>query len=308
MIQVTLRMPGLLRIGPLLVIAGAGVVAGCVTSSDIEGLHTQLNDVQNQVLQVQKQSSSKAEVQSLEASVGKQMDSLLKTEADMQVKLQDLSGQIEALQAKLEDTNYRLAQLSQQIAVTNQELKGFRGTAAAPPAASPGSGGPGNPGGPGNQQPPDAGGAQFPPPAGERPPGGPVADRSAGGDPQALYNAAYNDYLKSSYDLALRGFQQYLESFPSTALAANATYWIGECYYRQRRYRQAIEQYDTVLNRYPRSDKTASALLKKGYAHLELGERSQGVVQLQHVLRQFPTSDEANLARQRLREIGADGR
>ena len=109
-------------------------------------------------------------------------------------------------------------------------------------------------------------------------------------------------------DLAMRGFRQYLESFPSTALAANATYWIGECHYRQKRFRQAIEQYDAVLNRYPRSDKTASALLKKGYAHLELGERSQGVVQLQHVLRQFPTSDEANLARQRLREIGVDGR
>ena len=273
----------------------AGTMAGCVTSSDIDGLRSQLTDVQRQVLQVQKQSSSKEEVQSLEASVGKQMDSLLKTEADMQVKLQDLSGQIEALQAKLEDTNYRLAQLSQQIAATNQELKGFR--AAAPVA----------PAGPAGQPLPDGGGGPPPPattgPHDERIPD--RGDRSAG-DPQALYNAAYNDYLKGSYDLALRGFQQYLESFPSTTLAANATYWIGECYYRQRRYRQAIEQYDAVLNRYPRSDKTASALLKKGYAHLELGERSQGVVQLQHVLRQFPTSDEANLARQRLREIGVD--
>jgi tol-pal system protein YbgF len=283
-------------------IAGlALIMAGCVTSSDIEGLRSQLTDVQRQVLQVQKQSSSKEEVQSLEASVGKQMDSLLKTEADMQVKLQDLSGQIEALQAKLEDTNYRLAQLSQQIAATNQELRGFRSAAPAAPA------------GPAGQPLPDGGGGP-PPPAAGGPPGERVpergdhadrGDRSAG-DPQALYNAAYNDYLKGSYDLALRGFQQYLESFPSTTLAANATYWIGECYYRQRRYRQAIEQYDAVLNRYPRSDKTASALLKKGYAHLELGERSQGVVQLQHVLRQFPTSDEANLARQRLREIGVD--
>jgi tol-pal system protein YbgF len=271
-----------------------GMMGGCVTSSDIEGLRTQLTDVQRQVLQVQKQSSSKEEVQSLEASVGKQMDSLLKTEADMQVKLQDLSGQIEALQAKLEDTNYRLAQLSQQIAATNQELKGFR---AAPVA----------PAGPAGQPLPDGGGG-LPPPAAAGPHDERIPDRSdrSAGDPQALYNAAYNDYLKSSYDLALRGFQQYLESFPSTTLAANATYWIGECYYRQRRYRQAIEQYDAVLNRYPRSDKTASALLKKGYAHLELGERSQGVVQLQHVLRQFPTSDEANLARQRLREIGVD--
>jgi tol-pal system protein YbgF len=278
-------------------LALAAATAGCVTSSDIEGLRSQLSDVQRQVLQVQKQSSSKEEVQSLEASVGKQMDSLLKTEADMQVKLQELSGQIEALQAKLEDTNYRLAQLSQQIAATNQELKSFRG-APAPSAA------PGQPPFPPQSQGDTGGGL---PPSSERSPAERPGDQRPG-DPQALYNAAYNDYLKGSYDLAMRGFQQYLESFPSTALAANATYWTGECYYRQRRYRQAIEQYDAVLNRYPRSDKTASALLKKGYAHLELGERSQGVVQLQHVLRAYPTSDEANLARQRLREIGVDGR
>jgi tol-pal system protein YbgF len=288
------RFPALARTA-LAVIAAAGA-GGCVTSQDIDGLRSQLSDVQRQVLQVQKQSSSKEEVQSLEASVGKQMDSLLKTEADMQVKLQDLSGQIEALQAKLEDTNYRLAQLSQQIAATNQELKNARGATSSAP-----------PGPPAQPLTDNGGGPPSTPPVPDRPPGDRGTDRSGGGDPQALYNAAYNDYLKGSYDLALRGFQQYLESFPSTPLAANATYWIGECYYRQRRYRQAIEQYDAVLNRYPRSDKTASALLKKGYAHLELGERSQGVVQLQHVLRQFPTSDEANLARQRLREIGVGG-
>ena len=280
-------------------VAAAVGAGGCVSSEDIEGLRSQLSDVQRQVLQVQKQSSSKEEVQSLEASVGKQMDSLLKTEADMQVKLQELSGQIEALQAKLEDTNYRLTQLSQQIAASNQELKNARGAASPAPPLPPTAPGP----------PPGEGGGGPPPgpPAGERPAGERGGDRAGGGDPQTLYNSAYNDYLKGSYDLAMRGFQQYLESFPSTALAANATYWIGECYYRLRRYRQAIEQYDAVLNRYPRSDKVASAMLKKGYAHLELGERSRGVVQLQHVVRQFPTSDEANLARQRLREIGLDG-
>jgi tol-pal system protein YbgF len=259
-------------------LAAAALTTGCVSTQDIEGLHNQISDVQRQVLLVQKQSSSKEEIGSLEASFGKQMDALLKTEADMQVKLQDLSNQIESLKAKLEDTNFRLVQLSQQIASTNQEMKSIRSD-------------------PGSAAPPQV----APPPAPSTPSAG------AASDPQSLYNSAYNDYLKGSYDLAMRGFREYLDTFPSTALAANATYWIGECFYRQKRYRQAIEQYDAVLNRYPRSDKTASALLKKGYAHLELGERSQGVVQLQHVLRQYPASDEANLARQRLREIGADG-
>lgn len=285
----------MLRSGTLLRLTGclalAFAAAGCVTPQDIEGLQAQLADIQRQVLQIQKQSPSKEEVSSqvssLGANVGRQMESLLKTEADMQVKLQDLSSQIDELQAKLEDTNYRLAQLSQQIATTNQELKSFRGPAPAGPAGTIPEG---------TQQPPPT------PPPGN--PGGGGGGPSA--DPQALYNGAYNDYLKGNYDLALREFQEYLDNFPATDLADNATYWIGECYYRQRRFRQAVDQFDTVLERFPRSDKVAAATLKKGYAHLELGERSQGVVQLRHVIRTYPTSDEANLARQRLREIGVD--
>ncbi|HET9226516.1 MAG TPA: tol-pal system protein YbgF [Thermoanaerobaculia bacterium] len=284
-----LRQARTLRSAFCLVAALAAIsVGGCVTPQDIEGLNTQLADIQRQILQLQKQAPSKEEVSSqvsgLQASVGRQMESLLKTEADMQVKLQDLSSQIDELQAKLEDTNYRLAQLSQQIAATNQELKSFR---SVPPAAVPEGTVGGDP-----QQP-----QQQPQP---NPGGGPAAD------PQSLYNSAYNDYLKGSYDLALREFQEYLNNFPNTDLADNATYWIGECYYRQRRFRQAVDQFDAVLERYPRSDKVAAATLKKGYAHLELGERSEGVVQLRHVIRQYPTSDEANLARQRLREIGVD--
>jgi tol-pal system protein YbgF len=270
-------------------LAAALAAAGCVSPQDIEGLQSQLSDIQRQMLQLQRQAPSKQEVEDLGTSVGQQMGSLLKTEADMQVKLQELSSQIDELQAKLEDTNYRLAQLSQQIATTNQELKAFRSQPAPAPApADPGTGQNGEPGAPPPQQP------QQP----TRP--GPAAD------PQSLYNAAYNDYLRGKYDLALQGFEEYLKNFPGTDLADNATYWIGECYYRQRRYRQAVDQFEGVLSRYPRSDKSASALLKKGYALIELGDRSQGVTQLRQVLRQYPTSDEANLARQRLRELGVD--
>jgi tol-pal system protein YbgF len=281
---------------PLL--AAALAAAGCVSTQDIEGINSQLSEIQRQVLQVQRQSSSKEDVENLDAQVGRQMDSLLKTEADMQVKLQDLSRQIDELQAKLEDTNYRLGQLSQQIATTNQELKSFR-PAPLPPDATglPPSPGSNTAGGAGGANPP----AQAAPPTATPRPGG-----GGGNDPKALYDASYNDYLKGNHDLAIRGFQQYLDEYPGTDLADNATYWIGESYYRQRRFRQAIQQFDEVLARYGRSDKTAGALLKKGYSHLELGERTPGISELQKLLRQFPTSDEANLARGRLREIGVD--
>jgi tol-pal system protein YbgF len=253
----------------LLLLALASVapiaLAGCVSSSDIDGLHSQLAEIQRQVLQLQMQAASKEEVATLQQNLKDQTDQLLKAEADRRADFGNLSSQISQLQGQLEDTNYRLSQLSQQIASTNQDLKAVR-SATAPPT-------------PGTS-------------------GAPVSD------PETLYQTAYSDYLRGNYDLALLGFRQYLDSFPDTDLADNASYWIGECYYRQQKYADAISEYDQVLTRWPRSDKTASAELKKGYAQIELGKKDDGVKQLQKVIRDFPTSDEANLARQRLQSLG----
>jgi tol-pal system protein YbgF len=269
---------------PTILLAASLAAGGCVSSSDIEGLHTQISDVEKQVQTAQTQAPSKQDVAALDAQMSRQMDALLKTEADMQVKLQSLTSHIDELQSKLEETNYRLAQLSQQIASTNQELKASRGTAPAPDAGAP----------PAGAGAPPSGGSAAPPPA----------PAQVVNDPKALYDSAYNDYLKGNYDLAMREFQEYLNDFPDTDLASNATYWIGESYYRQKKYRQAVTQFDQVLQRYPHSEKRASALLKKGYSQLAMGERTAGVASLRQVVRQHPTSDEANLARQRLRELG----
>jgi tol-pal system protein YbgF len=263
------RINPVLRLGSLA--CGAALFVACVSTEDIEGIKAQLSDVQRQALQIQKQGSSKQEMADLETSIAAKMTSLLKSEADMQVELRSLTSQMSELGAKLDDTNYRLAQLSQQIAATNQELKGARMSAPADPGV------------------------------GSLPGGG-----NAPADPEALYQQAYNDYLRGNYDLAILGFRQYLEAFPGTELADNAAYWVGECYFSQRKFQAAVREFDDVLSRYPRSDKLPSAILKKGYALLELGDRAKGVVQLQHVVREYPASDEANLARQRLKSLGVD--
>jgi tol-pal system protein YbgF len=237
--------------------------SGCVSSTDIDALSSQISDLQRQVLQVQTQGSSKEEIAKLQAALQQQTQALLRSEADMQVDLESLSNQIQALQARLEETNMRLERLSQQAAATAQEMRTSRDVpGAAPPAIA--------------------------------------------ADPQAMYQAAYGDYLKHSYDLAVMGFQQYLQAFPDTELSDNAAYWVGECYFGQGKFEQAIQQFDLLQERFPRSDKTASAWLKKGYALLELGQRQAGVAQLRKVIKDYPGSDEANLARQRLRALGVD--
>ena len=261
------------RLLSLTALAAAVVAAAGCGSSQLDSMEQQLADIQRQVLQIQKQSSSKEEVAGIQTSSAEQARNLLKAQADIQLELQSLSSLIEQLEGKLEDTNYRLAQLSQQIAATNQQIKGLR---------------------PGDSAPPGGGGA-----------GGPIPGNAAA-DPETLYRTSYNDYLRGNYDLAILGFRQYLESFGSTDLADNASYWIGESYYRQKRFQDAIREFDAVVSQYPNSDKVASALLRKGYAYLELGEQSKGVVQLQNVIRRYPKSDEANLARQQLGSLGID--
>lgn len=263
-------------VSAILLSAVAFTGGGCVSSTDIQGLKDQVGDVQRQVLQLQKHGSSKLEVEALQDSVSKEMQELLKSEADMRVEIHELSGQISQLQAKLEDTLYSLNQISQQIVTTNQELKAAASTSNGSVGTSFGS---------------------LP---------STLPSVRSDSDPQARYQAAYNDYLSGNFDLAIRGFQDYLGGFSGTDLSDNAAYWIGECYFSQGKYTQAIEEFDDVLNRYPRSDKLASALLKKGYAYLEISQRAQGIVQLQHVVREYPGTDAANLAGQRLQSLGVD--
>jgi tol-pal system protein YbgF len=123
-----------------------------------------------------------------------------------------------------------------------------------------------------------------------------------------LYQAAYRDYQRGNFDLAISGFRDFLAQSPNSDLADNAAYWIGESLFSQKKYQEAIAQFDTVVTQYPRSDKVPGALLKKGFSYLNINERAQGIVQLQYVVHEHPNASEAALARQRLRQLGIETR
>jgi len=268
----------------LAILVPLAVCVGCVSSDDIEGLHRQMNDIERQIQAVENKSSSKEEVQKLNVSVEQQTSQLLKSNADTGVKLDELSRQIEALQAKLDDTNRRLAELSQQIAATQGDLSRLGGPGPAATAPTVGA--------------PRTNARPAPPPPGA----------AAGGpSPQQLYDTAYGDYTKGRYELAIAGFQEYIERYPSTDLSDNAQYWIGESHFSERKFDDAIRDFDALLKRWPQSDKAPGALLKKGLALQELNRRPEAMVALQYVIHEYPGSDEARLAKQRLSSLGVDG-
>ena len=262
------------------------LLGGCVSSSDIDGLHRQMNDIERQIQALERKSSSKEEVSRLNTNVSQQTEQLLKSNADTGIKLGELTAKMEQLESKLEDTNRRLAQLSQQIAENQGDLARLR-------SAPPGSVAPQNP--PPSPSGSDATVVRAPAPG-------------AHPSPTELYDTAYADYSKGRYPLAIQGFQEYLVAYPNTDLSDNAQYWIAESLYAQKKYKEAIAGFDKLLKQWPQSDKAAAGLLKKGYALIELGQKAEGVVQLQYVMHEFPTAEESRLARARLRSMGIEAR
>jgi len=118
-----------------------------------------------------------------------------------------------------------------------------------------------------------------------------------------VYYAAYSDYIKENYDLAIEGFRQFLRAYPESGLADNSLYWIGECHYAKKMYAEAIDTFNELLSRYKDGDKVPAANLKKGYALIELGRQGEGIAILKELITRFPLSEEASLAGQKIKEF-----
>lgn len=120
------------------------------------------------------------------------------------------------------------------------------------------------------------------------------------GNPDQLFAAAYGDYSRGNYDLAISEFRQYVETYPSSEMADNAQYWIGECYYGKKLLNEAIAEFDKVSILFPKSDKVPGARFKKGMTLIELGQQEAGRAEFTALIKLYPRSNEAVLAKQQL--------
>jgi len=285
-----------MKIIPTLLIAAATLAAsGCISTSDFEAAQRQIAELQEELASIKRTASSKEEVQNVNVRIAEQTEQLLRSNATLVAKVDQIEERLQATQGGIEQSTYRVDQLTQQLTKAQRDLDDIRALIAV------------------LQQP--AAPATAPDPAGVTPAAGTPsssvtvpAGPAPSGDPNQIYQAAYRDYQRGNFDLAIEGFRDFLSINKQPDLADNAEYWIGESLFSQKKYREAIEQFDVVVSKYPRSDKVPGALLKKGYAYITIGERAQGVVQLQYVVHEHPGSQEASLARQRLKQLGIETR
>ncbi len=119
------------------------------------------------------------------------------------------------------------------------------------------------------------------------------------------YQKAFTLLRKKKYGTAAREFSRFLRTFPNSILAANSQYWLGECYYGQRRFHEAIDEFERVFTFYSNSNKVPASLLKIGYSHLELQQPSTARAVFQQLVRTYPQSQAAIKAHGRLQEVNA---
>jgi tol-pal system protein YbgF len=122
---------------------------------------------------------------------------------------------------------------------------------------------------------------------------------------QAVYSQAFSALKAGSYSVAITGFKDFLVSYPSSTLAENAQYWLGEAYYVTRSYDDAATAFHTVLQKYPQSRKAPDAMLKLGYTQYEQKRYGDARKTLQEVTQKYPDSAAARLAAERLKRIPA---
>ena len=141
--------------------------------------------------------------------------------------------------------------------------------------------------------------------AGKQPPAAPPKEAAGKGktDKESLYAAAYELFKEAKYEKSREAFENFLKQYPDTEFSDNAQFWVGECYYFEKKYEKAIVEYEKVTKNFPEGNKVPYALLKQGLSFLKLGDNASGKLLLQQVTKDYPNTSQARIARAKLLEI-----
>ena len=98
-------------------------------------------------------------------------------------------------------------------------------------------------------------------------------------------------------------FQQVVTRYRDDALADDAQFGVGECYFQMGRYEEAIAEYRKVVNDFPFGDQVPFAFLKIGFAYLAQEQRDLALDNFKTVSEAYPGTEAATIARQQIAHL-----
>ena len=261
--------------------AGCADVSGDALQQDVAQLRQDLNSL---TLNVHRSRGD------TETVVGQLDRRTREQSAETSKQVSALGARLDALSQELARVSARVDDVSQRVDSAGRQPAPSGGAAPIPPPARSSGAAPA----------PDPSVAAVPPPA------------RSGASAEESYQAAYLDFSKGLYPLAVSGFRDFLRRFPDSPLADSAQYWIGEAYFSMARatasqpekarenLEQAVQEFRKVMVAYPRGSKVPTALYKEALALVELKQTALAQARLQYLIEHFPQSEEAPLAKERL--------
>jgi len=237
-------------------------------------------------------------IDSLERKLeGRGLVDMLNRIEQLQGDVQQLRGQIEVQTHTLDDMQRRQRELYLDIDRRLQQLESGQMAQPAQPA---------QPLAPAADVPMTAAPPTIPPPTipgsvAVAPPPEPS------GEEQAEYEKALAILREGRYADAAATFNQFLASYPGSAYADNASYWLGETYYVTRDFDRALATFDKLINSHPQSPKLPDARLKMGYIHYEKKDWASARRELDGLVADHPGSTAARLAGDRLARMKKEG-
>jgi len=244
---------------------------------------------QTQQLQQQMQSAITTLTDALKAinsRIDDQTNATRKAFADQKLNVDQVTSDLRVIRERVDDTNVRIGSLSQEVEALRLSIPQTPPPSAASPDLA--GGAPATPGGPPGPVPPAA---------------QPAAPLPPGMSPQRMFDTAWADYTAGQWDLCIGGFEGYVRAFPRSELAADAQFYIGECFYSGGKFTEAVDAYNRVISGYPKSAQAAPAYYKRGLAFERLGQTDRARESYEQVVKSYPDSDAARLARQNLERL-----
>jgi tol-pal system protein YbgF len=254
--------------------------------------------------------------------------------ANQEVRIQQLQAQMSGLTGQIEELGYQMTRLQERVDSLATAMGEMMHGGAQPPAGQPPAG---QPMADGSAAPPaaaDAGTTTPPATAGgasEHTFQGQIEAGTAGGEagaatgqPQTLtppqtaavpgaayqlpgntpdeqYQYAFGLLRQANYVEAEQALRAFIERNPTSPLAGNAQYWLGETYYVRGDYQNAAVAFAEGYQKYPDSGKAPDNLLKLGMSLGEIGAKADACTALGQLDKQFPGAP-ANIKERAARE------
>jgi tol-pal system protein YbgF len=255
------------RAAAALVVAAA--LSACATKSDVRTIQDELRSLAARQDALIAQLT--LEARSTQDTLRTQSDQIFDFRGDIARQLQALTQSMTRMEAVVGETQRGMVSVRDQLA---NQRRGTDGGAPLPGDAA----------------------------AGGQP--GVETVAGAGGNAEQTYAAAMQQYQRGSLNTAQRAFTQFLQEFPSHALAADAQFFMADILVQQDRAEDALAGFLQVQTLYPTAARVPDALYRAAVLQREMDRDDDARATLQRIVNTYPDAPIAMLARDLLAEIG----